>query len=40
LLLSHRLEHYFTPQWCDPSGNLYTFDPDSLAVVRSRLTIH
>jgi 6-bladed beta-propeller len=40
LLLSHRLERYFTPQWCDPSGNLYTFDPDSLAVVRSHLSIH
>ncbi|HKW13825.1 MAG TPA: hypothetical protein VJS69_05005 [Candidatus Krumholzibacteria bacterium] len=40
LLLSHRLERYFTPQWCDPSGNLYTFESDSLAVIRSRLTIH
>jgi len=40
LLLSHRLERYFTPQWCDPSGSLYTFDADSLAVVRSRLSIH
>jgi hypothetical protein len=40
MLLSHRLERYFTPQWCDPSGNLYTFDADNLAVVRSRLAIH
>jgi hypothetical protein len=40
LLLSHPIDRYFTPQWCDSNDNLYTFDADSLAVVRSRLTIH
>lgn len=40
LLLSQRLDRFYVPQWLDNSGNLYSFDRDDLAVVRSRMTIH
>jgi hypothetical protein len=40
LLLSQQIDRFLSPQWLDPSGNLYTFDADDLAVVRSRMTIH
>jgi hypothetical protein len=40
MLLSHRSPGFQIPQWFDQSSNLYTFDWDDAAVVRSRLTIH
>lgn len=40
LLLSQRLAAFYSPQWRDGSGNLYSFETGDLVIVRSQMTIH